>query len=313
LDGRSQVTDTSSPVNTNTYDDLPKPARKPPWLRVRLPSGETYRRLKELMRSKSLHTVCEEAMCPNMAECWGCGTATFLILGDTCTRGCTFCAVRGGTVQRGVVDWTEALEVAEAVSAMNLKHAVVTSVTRDDLPDGGAALFAETIKRIRDRLPECSVEVLIPDFMGKREAIEIVVEARPEIFGHNVETVPRLYSRVRPQASYKRSLDVLRTAKVLSSHLLTKSGLMVGLGERIDEIRQVMRDLREVGCDILTIGQYLRPTQSHLPVVRYYTPEEFSELREAGYEYGFRWVESGPLVRSSYHADAQALGLKDIP
>ena len=287
---------------------VPANAPKPPWLRVRLPSGETHARLKRLMRRKTLHTVCEEAMCPNLAECWGHGTATFLILGDVCTRSCSFCAVKVGRPEP--VDEEEPARVAEAVAAMNLRHAVVTSVNRDDLPDGGAAIFAETIRQIRARVPNCTVEVLIPDFKGDRQALATVMDARPDILDHNVETVPRLYPQVRPQAKYQRSLRVLRTAKELTPNALTKSGIMVGLGETWDELLAVMADLRAVDCDILTIGQYLRPTRTHLPVVRYYTPDEFEALREAGYAVGFRWVESGPLVRSSYHADAQARRLQ---
>jgi lipoyl synthase len=283
---------------------------KPSWLKVSLPSGESYGKLKGLMRSKSLHTVCEEAMCPNMAECWGCGTATFLILGNVCTRSCGFCAVKTGRPGDGPSDVGQAADVAEAVASMGLKHAVITSVTRDDLADGGATIFAETISRIHARVPSCTVEVLIPDFKGDVDSLKLVTEAHPEILGHNVETVPRLYPSVRPQANYARSLHLLRLAKDLNPDLLTKSGIMVGLGENIDELIQVFADLRRVGCDILTVGQYLRPTRGHLQVVRYYTPDEFISLREAGYEAGFRWVESGPLVRSSYHADRQARELR---
>jgi len=279
---------------------------KPSWLRVRLPSGEAYTRIKALMRGKSLHTVCEEAMCPNMAECWGCGTATFLILGDVCTRGCGFCAVKTGRPHAGPATEEQASAVAMAVEAMGLRHAVITSVTRDDLPDGGASLFAETIQTIHERVPGCTVEVLIPDFGGNLRSLEVVLEARPEILGHNIETVPRLYPQVRPGALYDRSLRVLRTARELSPHVRTKSGVMVGLGETWTELLQVMDDLRGVACDIFTIGQYLSPTRTHLPVVRYYTPDEFQGLKDAAYKAGFRQVESGPLVRSSYHADVQA-------
>jgi lipoyl synthase len=283
---------------------------KPSWLRVSLPSGESYGRIRGLMRSKSLHTVCEEAMCPNMAECWGCGTATFLILGNVCTRSCGFCAVKTGRPGEEPADMGQAADVAEAVASMGLKHAVITSVTRDDLPDGGAALFAETITMIHARVPGCTVEVLIPDFKGDVDSLKLVAKARPEILGHNVETIPRLYPSVRPQANYERSLHLLQSAKDLNPDLLTKSGIMVGLGENTNELIAVFADLRRVGCDILTIGQYLRPTRSHLPVVRYYTPDEFMSLRKAGYEAGFRWVESGPLVRSSYHAEKQARELR---
>jgi len=262
------------------------------------------------MRSKSLHTVCEEAMCPNMGECWGSGTATFLILGSTCTRCCSFCSVRSGTPEREDADLTEATEVAEASAAMKLRHAVITSVTRDDLQDGGAAVFAATITKIHELVPDCSVEVLIPDFKGSHYSLEIVVRARPKILGHNIETVSRLYSEVRPQAIYERSLKVLQMVKEIDPGILTKSGLMVGLGESLDEIVKTMADLRTVECDILTLGQYLRPTDVHHPVIRYYTPEEFDHLKDVALEKGFRWVEAGPLVRSSYHAEAQAREIK---
>ena len=262
------------------------------------------------MRSKSLHTVCEEAMCPNIGECWACGTATFLILGDVCTRGCTFCAVRSGKPRHAVPDRSEAKDLAEAVAAMGLHHVVITSVTRDDLDDGGAALFAECIRCVHDTVPGCNVEVLIPDFQGNRQALGNVVLARPEVLAHNVETVPRLYPRARPQADYRRSLELLRAAKHLDGEVVIKSGVMVGLGETWDELMEAMGDLREAGCEILTIGQYLSPTRTHLPVARYYTPSEFVALREEGCKRGFRWVESGPFVRSSYHADAQIQKVK---
>lgn len=280
---------------------------KPPWIRVRLPRGNRYVRLKELKDRKSLHTVCEEARCPNIAECWESGHATFLILGDFCSRNCGFCAVNTG--RPVAVDWGEPLRVAEAAAKMGLRHVVVTSVTRDDLPDGGAALFAETIRQIRYQRTGCTVEVLVPDFRGDLQALRLVVEARPDVLGHNVEAVPRLYPQARPQAIYQRSLEVIRSAKEMDQDLLTKSGLMVGLGETMDEVLKVMNHLREVDCDILTIGQYLRPSKTHLPVVRYYTPEEFDKLKEAGYRAGFRWVESGPLVRSSYRSESQAKAL----
>ena len=283
---------------------------KPSWLKVSLPSGESYQRLKGLMRSKSLHTVCEEAMCPNVSECWGRGTATFLILGNVCTRSCGFCAVKTGRPAEHPLNMQEAMDVSNAAAAMGLKHAVITSVTRDDLPDGGAALFAETIIGIHTRVSGCTVEVLIPDFMGDEGSLRVVTDARPEILGHNLETVPRLYPRVRPQADYGRSLRLLQLAREQNPHLITKSGIMVGLGESIEELHQVFSDLRRVACDILTVGQYLRPTRSHLEVVRYYTPEEFADLRQTAYQAGFRWVESGPLVRSSYHAEKQVRELR---
>lgn len=284
-------------------DDSPP---KPPWVRVRLPSGETYARLRELIHGKHLHTVCEAALCPNIAECWGCGTATFMILGDVCTRNCRFCAVKHGVPVNTNERSGEPLQVARAVAAMGLRHAVVTSVTRDDLPDGGATIFAETIRRLRQLNPAGAVEVLTPDFGGDEGALRTVLEASPDIFGHNMETVPRLYPAARPQARYQRSLWVLERARSFNPRCPTKSGLMLGMGETEEEILAVMRDLRRVGCDILTLGQYLRPTRAHLPVVRYYTPEEFAALAEAGGRLGFAHVESGPLVRSSYHADAQA-------
>ncbi len=279
------------------------PGRRPDWLRVKAPASPNYVRLKRLMRGHHLHTVCEEALCPNIGECWGRGTATFLLLGDVCTRSCGFCKITTG--RPNGVDWDEPRRVAETVEMMGLRHAVLTSVNRDDLPDGGATIFAMTIKEIRRRLPHCTVEVLIPDFQGDREALKIVMDARPDILGHNVETVPRLYRRVRPQAKYERSLNVLRWAKEIVPDAITKTGIMVGLGERWEEILQVMDDLRAVDCDILTIGQYLQPSRYHLPIERYYTPDEFERLREEGLARGFKWVESGPLVRSSYHADEQ--------
>lgn len=281
--------------------------RRPSWIRVRAPDGESYHWLKRLMRSKDLHTVCEEAHCPNIAECWGHRTATFLILGDRCTRNCRFCDIETG--RPGPLDAEEAEHVAQAVKAMDLKHAVITSVDRDDLPDGGASVFAAVIRRIRELQPSCSVEVLIPDFRGKIEPLQAVMDERPEILNHNVETVPRLFSEIQPQCRYDWSLTVLRNAKRLWSEATTKSGIMVGLGETEDEVLQTMRDLRNVSVDILTIGQYLQPSRHHAPIVRYYEPEVFEMFEERGYEMGFRWVESAPLVRSSYNAEAQACAL----
>ncbi len=277
---------------------------KPPWIRARIPSGQNYERIKSLVREKRLHTVCAEAMCPNLGECWGKGTATFLILGDICTRNCSFCGVKTGTPAPVRVD--EAVEVADAVSIMNLKHAVITSVTRDDLPDGGAALFAQTIRAIREKSPRCRVEVLVPDFRGNRESVASVLDARPDIFSHNMETVRLLYPKVRSLADYARSLDVLRSAKELQPEITVKSGIMVGLGESREEILEVLTDLLASGCRVLTIGQYLSPTRSHFPVARYYSPAEFGELKKTALDLGFQWVEAGPLVRSSYHADEQA-------
>ncbi len=276
---------------------------RPGWLKARVPDGEGYRQIKETMRGLKLHTVCEEARCPNIGECWNNRTATFMILGNVCTRSCGFCAVLTGKPQG--LDLEEPYRVADAAKKMGLKHAVITSVNRDELPDGGASIFAATIRAIREEIPGCAVEVLTPDFKGDRDAIKTVIDARPDTFNHNIETVPRLYPAVRPQAKYRRSLEVLRYAKELDSGVLTKSGFMVGLGEVEEEIHQTMRDLREHEVDILTIGQYLRPTENHLPMARYYTPKEFAELKKYGLSLGFRHVESGPLVRSSYHAHEQ--------
>lgn len=277
---------------------------RPPWLKVRFPAGPNYGRLQELMRSKALHTVCEEARCPNIGDCWSRGTATFMILGDTCTRSCGFCAVKTG--RPGMLDTGEPLRVALAVQQMRLRHAVITSVNRDELPDGGAGIFAETIRQVRRLSPGTTIEVLIPDFKGDEAALRTVVKAKPEILNHNTETVPRLYRRVRPQAEYARSLELLARAKGMDPEGLTKSGLMVGLGERREELLAVFADLAAQGVDILTVGQYLRPTPAHLPVERYWHPDEFAELREAALAMGFRHVEAGPLVRSSYHAEEQA-------
>jgi lipoic acid synthetase len=259
------------------------------------------------MRTQHLHTVCEEAHCHNIGECWSHRTATFLVLGDTCTRNCRFCNVKTG--RPAPLDPDEPQHVAQAVQALDLEHAVITSVDRDDLPDGGAAVFAAIIRRIRALQPGCTVEVLIPDFRGQIEPLKVVMDERPDILNHNVETVPRLFRAVQPQCRYAWSLAVLRNAKTLWPEALTKSGLMVGLGETPDEILAVMRDLRQIDVDILTVGQYLQPTKQHLPIARYYTPAEFETLRERGMEMGFRWVESGPLVRSSYNAEAQARAL----
>jgi lipoyl synthase len=291
---------------TANRETIPALGRKPPWIKVRALTGANAAELRALMRSKALHTVCEAALCPNMAECWGQGTATFLILGEVCTRHCAFCAVKEGTPPFAGWDPEEPARVAAAAAAMQLHHVVVTSVTRDDLPDGGAGLFGATIRELHARVPGCSVEVLIPDFLGDRHALAVVMEAHPEILGHNMETVPRLYPGVRPQAAYQRSLEVLSSAKQVDPKTITKSGIMVGLGESWKELMEVMDDLRKSNCDILTVGQYLRPSRNHVPVERYYTPGEFAALKAAGLAAGFRWVESGPLVRSSYHAAAQA-------
>jgi len=286
------------------------PLRRPSWIRVRAPSGETYEQLQRLMRQKSLHTVCEEAGCPNMGECWGSGTATFLMMGDVCTRTCGFCDIKRG--RPAALDFIEPERVAQAVKAMNLKHAVITSVNRDDRKDGGAPIIAMVISRIREIHPGCSVEVLIPDFKGSLEALRMVVAARPEILNHNVETVPRLFKMVQPQDRYEWARATLSNARRLDPDVLTKSGIMLGLGETLAEVQEVMRDLRTWGVSILTIGQYLQPSRQHLPVARFYTPQEFEALKDYGLSIGFRWVESGPLVRSSYHAADQVRALSVV-
>ena len=295
-------------INPEKLDTTPR--RRPNWIKVRAPSGETYENLQHLMRSKSLHTVCEEAGCPNMGECWGSGTATFLMLGEVCTRTCGFCDVLHGRPE--ALDWSEPERVAQAVKKMNLRHAVITSVNRDERRDGGAPIFAMVIRRIRQLQPGCSVEVLIPDFKGSIEALRIVMAARPEILNHNVETVPRLFKAVQPQDRYEWSKAILTNARKLEPEVLTKSGIMVGLGETMEEVKDVMRDLREWGVDILTIGQYLQPSRKHLPIRRYYEPDEFLALKEFGLDLGFKWVESSPLVRSSYHAVDQVRALSKI-
>jgi lipoic acid synthetase len=285
--------------------------KRPEWLKVRLPGGENYDRLKGLMRRKALNTVCEEARCPNIGECWGRGTATFLIMGDICTRSCAFCDIKTGRPLP--LDWNEPLRVAEAVEAMNLRHVVITSVNRDERSDGGAPIFALCIEKIREYQPGCSIEVLIPDFKGSRSALKVVVDARPEILNHNVETVPSLFKTVQPQDSYEWAMATLENAKKMDPDILTKSGIMVGLGEERDELLAVMQDLVDRGVDILTLGQYLQPnSQKHLPVARYYHPDEFTQLRQIGLEMGFRWVESGPLVRSSYRAEQQVRALSKM-
>ena len=278
-----------------------EPLRRPEWLKARIPSGENYARLKGIINTHKLHTVCEEARCPNMGECWNHGTATFMILGDICTRSCGFCAVKTGKPTD--LDADEPFRVAEAVKLLNVRHAVITSVNRDELYDGGAQIFAETIRQVRALNPSTKVEVLIPDFKGEEFALDIVLDAFPDILNHNTETVPRLYRTVRPQANYKQSLEVLDRAK--RRGFLTKTGLMLGIGERTEEIFEVMRDLHYVNCDILTLGQYLQPTKEHLPVDRFVHPDEFKMFKETGMKMGFRHVESGPLVRSSYHAENQ--------
>ncbi len=277
--------------------------RRPEWLKTRLPVGDNYLHIKRLLRSSELHTVCEEANCPNIGECFSQRTATFLILGDVCTRGCRFCNVEKGVAMP--LDFDEPERVAKAAKDMGLKHIVVTSVTRDDIPDGGASVYAMTISAIRKYSPESTIEVLIPDFKGSDEALNTVIGESPDVINHNIETVPRLYKTVRPGAVYERSLRLLKTVRESSLAITAKAGLMAGLGEQFQEIVEVMKDIRDSGCDILTIGQYLSPTRNHLPVHRYYHPDEFKELKSIGMELGFKYIESGPLVRSSYHAAMQ--------
>ncbi len=281
---------------------MTEPARRlPPWFKVRLQTGPDYHDIRQIMDRLRLHTICEEARCPNVWECWNARTATFLILGDICTRRCHYCSVATGRPLP--VDKEEPRRVAEAVQALDLRHAVITSVNRDELEDGGAAIFAATIRAIRRAMPRCTVEVLIPDFEGNETALASVCAERPDILNHNIETVPRLFPAIRPQGKYRRSIELLARAK--QRDMTTKSGLIVGMGETIHEAREVLRDLRDVGCDIMTIGQYLQPTKDHLPVARFYHPDEFAALKAEGLALGFRHVESGPLVRSSYHAAEQ--------
>lgn len=276
---------------------------RPDWLKVRAPGGPNYTDLQQLVSDLRLHTVCESARCPNIGDCWERRSATFMILGDICTRACGFCAIKTGRPLE--LDREEPERVAEAIEHLGLRFAVITSVNRDELPDGGAEIFAETIRAVRRRSPQTGIEVLIPDFEGNEEALRCVMDARPDILNHNMESIERLYKLVRPQAKYWRSLELLRRAKAMDPTVVTKSGMMLGVGEELDEVREAMRHLREVDCDVLTLGQYLRPSAKHIPVVRYVTPEEFALLKEEGLAMGFRHVESGPLVRSSYHADEQ--------
>jgi lipoyl synthase len=292
--------------------ELSPPVRqpKPEWLRAKAPVGENFHNLKRLARGLGLHTVCESAQCPNIGECWNHRTATFMLLGDICTRRCGFCAVPKG--KPGLIEWDEPRRVAEAVATLGLKHTVVTSVNRDDDNLGGARIFAETIRQIRELSPGCRVEVLIPDFQGLDEALKIVLEAQPDVLNHNTETVPRLYRSVRSGARYERTLRLLEKAKTLSPGTVTKSGVMVGLGESTNELVEVFRDLGSRGVDILTVGQYLRPSRDHLPISRFYAPEEFAYLKEEALCFGFRHVESGPLVRSSYHAHEQAEATRTV-
>ena len=290
-------------INTNLQ-------RRPDWIKVRAPNGESFAQLRDLMRRKELHTVCEEANCPNMGECWGSGTATFLILGDICTRHCGFCDVQCGKPKP--LDNDEPERVAQAVKAMQLKHAVITSVDRDDDNLGGAKIFASLIRRLHELTPDCSVEVLIPDFKGDLQALKLVIAESPDILNHNIETVPRLFKKVQAQDKLEWTQAVLTNAKRLAPKGLTKSGMMVGLGESMDEVKDTLKLVCSWDVDILTIGQYLQPSRHHLPIERFYTLEEFKELKEFGLEIGFRWVESNPLVRSSYHAAEQVRALKSL-
>src|SRR5215469_7310357 len=282
----------------------PPRAPKPQWLRAKAPVGDNFHNLKKLARGLGLHTVCESAQCPNIGECWNQKTATFMLLGDVCTRRCGFCAVPKGRPE--AIDWDEPQRVAEAVATLGLKYAVVTSVNRDDDNVGGAKIFAETIREIRRQAPVCQVEVLIPDFQGRDDCLEIVLDAQPEILNHNTETVPRLYRAVRSGARYERTLRLLENVRRFVPNMVSKTGVMVGIGETMDELLQVFRDLADREVDILTVGQYLRPSKDHLPMTRYYTPEEFAFIKREALAMGFRHVESGPLVRSSYHAHEQA-------
>src|SRR5690348_565735 len=295
----NRMTDTLYQI-MGRHSAAPLPDRKPPWLKVRAPGGDNYNRLGALMRELGLHTVCEEAHCPNVGECWEHGTATFMILGDVCTRNCAYCAVAHGRPPK--FDPAEPERVGEAAGTMRLQHVVLTSVDRDDLPDYGAWAFAETIRQIKQRCPETSVEVLVPDFQGNEDSIRTVLDARPDIYNHNTETVPRLYKRCRPGGRYERVMRIFTTAKRLAPDIPTKTGIILGMGETNEEVVAVMRDLRAVDVDILTLGQYLRPSDGHIPLDRYVTPDDFRRLYDIGMELGFRHVESGPLVRSSYHA-----------
>ncbi len=294
-------------LTNREHRDAPQGPRKrlPSWFKVNIQRGAHYQEMRRLVNAQGLHTICEEARCPNIWECWNNRTATFLLLGDVCTRRCHYCSVETG--KPGAVDTEESSRVAEAVQSLQLRHAVLTSVNRDDLKDGGASIFVETIQHIRRKIPSCKVEVLIPDFQGSESALRKVMDAAPDILNHNMETVPRLFPTVRAQGKYPRSLELLDRAKCLGGK--TKSGLMVGMGERIEEVHGVLQDLRRVQCDIVSIGQYLQPTKEHRDVDRYYTPQEFEDLKRVGLDLGFQHVESGPLVRSSYHAEQQVEGL----
>ena len=290
-------------TTTQTPAQAPIRPRLPDWLKVRMPGGPRYIELKQLMRDSRLHTVCEEARCPNIGECWERSAATFMILGDICTRACAYCAVTTG--RPGAVDWGEPIRLAETVRRMALQYCVITAVNRDDLDDGGAGVFAACIRQVRAAVPGCRVEVLIPDFQGNWDALATVIDAAPQVLNHNIESVARVFRRVRPKGDYRQSLELLRRAKELAPQLPTKSGIIVGMGETRDELLQTMRDLRAVDCDLLTVGQYLRPSIKHIAIDRFYTPAEFDEIRQAGAAMGFKHIAAGPLVRSSYHADEQ--------
>jgi len=300
-------------ANTPTRDRVDpqkietQPKRRPPWIRVKMDLNGNYQEVNRILKGESLHTVCEEAMCPNMSECWGAGTATFLLLGDVCTRSCTFCDIKHG--KPGLLDWDEPERTARSIQKMNLKHAVVTSVNRDERRDGGAPIFAMLIRRAHELQPGCSIEVLIPDFKGSVEALKIVMDAKPDVLNHNIETVPELFPEIQPQSDYQASRATLVNAKKLDPDVLTKSGLMVGLGETMEQVKQSIHDLRTWDVDILTIGQYLQPSRQHYPIIRYYHPDEFEELKDYALSLGFQWVESAPLVRSSYHAGEQVRAL----
>lgn len=285
--------------NNSSPSIISEKPRKPEWLRVKLPTGKEYLQVREIVSKHKLHTICESGNCPNMGECWGAGTATFMILGNICTRSCGFCSVATGRPK--AVDWDEPMRVANSVKLMNVKHCVITSVDRDDLKDGGSIIWAETIKAIREVSPETKFETLIPDFAGKWENLQRIIDVKPDIVSHNIETVKRLTPQVRIQAKYDRSMEVIK--RIHDAGLKTKSGIMVGLGETEEEVYEAMDDLRKAGCDVLTVGQYLQPTPKHLPVLEFVHPDKFKRFEKAGLEKGFRFVESGPLVRSSYHAE----------
>jgi len=284
--------------------------RLPPWIKAKMPGGPKYMELKELMRKKNLHTVCEEAHCPNIGECWERGTATFMILGEICTRACRYCAVTTGKPNE--LDTFEPIRVAESVKSMNLSYCVITAVNRDDLSDGGAAIFADCIKRIRETSPHCKVEVLIPDLQGNWDALKLILDQKPDVLNHNIESTREIFPLVRAKGDYDLSLELLAKSKALDPSIVTKSGIIVGMGEDTKQLKSTMQDLREVDCDLLTIGQYLRPSQKHLKTVKYYKPDEFEDLKQVGLNLGFKHVASGPLVRSSYHADEQHMSATTV-